>query len=186
MANTDTPLGFRPYRHRGGGVSGRTNEYKIADAYSTSIYRGDAVILSSGVLNIAAENSATLVGIFAGCRYRDTTGATVWSPYWPASTSTYNSEGATALVYDDPMQSYYCQTDTGTAYVDATHKGNVYDIELDHSGSTTTGNSGMEIDLNDTGTGQFLLLGLIDEPGNAAGVNAKVEVMVKESLLKAN
>jgi hypothetical protein len=41
----------------------------------------------------------------------------------------------------------------------------------------------MEIDLADTGTGQFQILGLIDEPGNAAGVNAKVEVIINVPLL---
>lgn len=185
MANTDNPSGFQPLRHRGGGVI-RTSEYKIQSAYATALGTGDAVILSSGYINRAADNSATLLGIFAGVRYRASDGSVVFSPYWTASTATLASEDAVALVWDDPMISYRCQSDTDTAYVDATHKGGVFDIELDHSASAITGQSGMELDLGDTGTGQFIVLGLIDEPNNAAGVNAKLEVMIKESLLKAN
>lgn len=185
MANTDSPLGFKPTRHAFGGLI-RSNAYKVDGGYATAMYTGDAVILSSGYVNIAAQDSATLLGIFAGCSYRDSTGKTVFSPYWPASQATLGDEDAVVYVWDDPGIIFRAQTDTGTAYVDATHKGGVYDIELDHAGSAYTGMSGMEIDLNDTGTGQFLLLGLIDEIGNAAGVNAKVEVMIKESLLKAN
>jgi hypothetical protein len=159
--------------------------YKIASAYGTALYKGDAVILSSGTLAIAAQDSATLVGIFAGCQFRTADGETKFQPYWPASQVTLNSEDAQAWVYDDPMISYKVQCDTGTAYVDATHKATSVDIELDHAGSTVTGLSGMELDLADTGTGQFKIIGLIDEPDNAAGVNAKVEVIIDAAFLKA-
>ena len=185
MANADTPHGFIPFRHRGGGVI-RANAYQFASAYGTNLFTGDAVILSSGDVAIAAQDSGTLLGIFAGCRYRAADGSQVFSPYWPASTVTLNSERVTAYVYDDPMISYRVQTETSSTYAKATHDGNVYDIELDHAGSTFTGQSGMELDLTDTGTGQFHVLGLIDEPGNAVGVNAKIEVMIAESLLKRN
>lgn len=182
MANADTPMGFVPYRHRKGGVIRASGDYKIQAAYGTALYTGDAVILSSGYINRAADNSATILGIFAGCQYRDSTGATVFQNYWAASTATLGSEDVQAMVFTDPGISYRVQTDTGTAYVDATHKGNVYDIELDHAGSAITGRSGMEIDLADTGTGQFRVIGLIDEPDNAAGVNAKVEVVINTPL----
>lgn len=186
MANRDEPNGFVPYRHRGGGVIRAGGPYKIQDSYGTSIFSGDAVILASGYLNIAAENSATILGIFHGCSYRATDGSQVFSNYWLADTETLGDGDVEAMVFDDPMISYRVQCDTGTAYVDATHKGGVFDLEADHSGSATTGNSGMELDLNDTGTGQFKVIGLIDEPDNAAGVNAKVEVVIVESFLKAN
>ena len=185
MANADTPCGFVPLRHRGGGVI-RANKYEFASAYGTALYTGDAVILSSGDVAIAAQDSATILGIFAGCQYRASDGSMVFSPYWPASTVTLGSERVTAFVFDDPMISYRVQTETSSTYVKATHDGSAYDIELDHAGSAFTGQSGMELDLTDTGTGQFIVLGLIDEPGNAVGVNAKLEVMVKESLLKGN
>jgi hypothetical protein len=185
MANTDLPSGFTPYRHRGGGVI-RANSYNLASGYGTALFRGDACILSSGVVAVAAQDSATLLGIIAGFKYTAADGSAVITDNWVAGTVTKGAAPVEVLVYDDPMISYRAQTDTGTAYVDATHKGGVFDIETDHAGSTVTGQSGMEIDISDTGTGQFKILGLIDEPGNAAGVNAKVEVIIVESALKAN
>ena len=187
MANVDAPSGFSPFRHRGGGII-RPSKYLIASAYNTDIFTGDAVILTSGYVNIAAQDSSVILGIFAGCEFLDASGVpgARFSPYWPASTVTTGSADVICWVYDDPMISYRTQTDTGTAYEQATHMGGKYDLEADHSGSTLTGQSGQEIDLGDTGTGQFLVLGLIDEPGNAVGVNAKIEVLIVESLLKAN
>lgn len=185
MANADRPSGFMPRRHAFGGVI-RANPYKIDSEYATGLFTGDAVILSSGYVAIAADDSSVLLGVFAGCQYRATDGEIKFSKHWPASTATLGGEDPICWVWDDPGIVYAAQTDTGTAYVDATHKGGVFDVELDHTGNTTTGQSGMEIDLNDTGTGQFLVLGLIDEPGNAAGVNAKVEVKVAISLVQGS
>ena len=184
MANADRPSGFMPMRHAFGGVI-RANPYKITDAYATGLFTGDMVILSSGFLAIGAENSATPLGVFSGCQYRNTDGEVKFSKYWPAAQATLGAANDTiAWVYDDPGIVFRVQSDTGTAYVVATHMGGVFDIELDHAGSTTTGQSGMEIDLNDTGTGQWLVLGLIDEPGNAVGVNAKLEVKMAISLVQ--
>ncbi len=186
MANRDEPNGFVPFRHRGGGAMRHGGPYKIQSAYATALYSGDAVILSSGYVAVAAENSATILGVFDGCKYRASDGSIVFSNYWPASTVTLGSEDVEAFVFDDPMISYRVQCDTGTAYVDATHKGTQVDVELDHSGSALTGRSGMEVDLGDTGTGQFLVVGLIDEPDNAAGANAKIEVLINEVFLKGD
>ena len=182
MANADRPSGFTPLRHAFGGVI-RANPYKIDDGYTSGLFTGDMVILASGYINVGAQDSSVPLGVFAGCQYIASDGSVVFSKHWPASTAT-NGEDPTAFVYDDPGIVYKVQTDTGTAYVDATHKGAVYDIELDHSGSTVTGQSGMELDLSDTGTGQWLVLGLVNEPGNAAGVNAKLEVKLAVSLVQ--
>lgn len=182
MANADTPMGFVPLRHRGGGVIRASGDYKVEHGYTTALYTGDAVILSSGFVVRAADSSATILGIFAGCEYRNTAGEMVFSNYWPASQATLGDEDVKCSVFTDRQISYRVQSDTGTAYVDATHKGGVFDIELDHSGSALTGQSGMEIDLADTGTGQFKVIGLINEPDNAAGVNAKLEVLIATPL----
>lgn len=183
MANADRPCGFIPRRHMGGGQIRAQDGFKILHAYATSLFRGDAVVLTSGFINRAADNSAAILGVFAGCRYFDNaTKRVVFSPYWPASQATDGDMDPEAFVYVDRNITYYTETDTDTAYVDATHKGGSYDIELDHAGSVYTGQSGMEIDLGDTGTGHFKVLGLVDEPSNAAGVNAKIEVVVAAPL----
>jgi len=185
MANRDAPQGFQPLRHRGGGVVRASGDYKIASGYTSALYSGDAVVLTSGKVEKATDSSAAILGIFAGCQFRTTDGETKFQPFWPASQALLNSEDAQAWVYDDPMISYKVQCDTGTAYVDATHKGTSVDLEIDHAGSVVTGRSGMEVDLADTGSGQFKIIGLIDAADNAAGVNAKVEVIVDAAFLKA-
>ena len=185
MANADRPSGFMPIRHAFGGRI-HANPYKITSAYGTGIFTGDAVVLTSGRVNQASHNSAVLLGVFAGCRYRASDGSIVFSNTWPASTVTLGSEDAECYVWDDPGIVFRAQSDTGTAYVDATHKGTVCDIELDHAGNTTTGQSGMELDIGDTGEGVWLMLGLVDEPNNAAGVNAKLEVKMAISLVQGS
>lgn len=176
MANADQPRGFVPVGHKGGGVVRFSPGYKIAYNYATALFNGDAVILSSGKVAKCADDSAAILGVFAGCQYKNDAGEVVFSRFWPGVALTDTAAVVEAFVYTDPGIVYEVQTDTGTAYVDATHIGNSYDIELDHSGSTITGQSGMEIDLGDTGTGQWTILGLVDRVDNAAGVNAKVRV----------
>jgi hypothetical protein len=174
MANVDKPYGFVPVMHKGGGDI-TTAEFTIAYNYGTAIYSGDAVILASGLVNVAADDSSTILGVFAGCQYRDNSGNVIFSPYWPGVALTDTTAVVKALVYVDPDILYEVQTDTGTASTVA-NIGVAYDIEKDHSGSATTGRSGMELDLNDTGTGQFTVYGLVDRPDNAYGVNSKVLV----------
>ena len=183
MANADRPSGFMPVRHAFGGVI-RANPWKIADGYGTSIFTGDAVILTSGRVEQAGAESTVLLGVFAGCQYTLDTGEIKFSKYWPASTALLGTTTATAMVYDDPGIVFEVQTDTGTDFTDTTHIAGSYDIELDHAGSATTGQSGMEIDLGDTGQTQFFVLGLRDIPDNANGTNAKIEVMMRKCVLK--
>lgn len=177
MANADTPMGFVPFRHKGGGTI-RTQEFRLASGAAVNLFRGDAVILSSGKVTIAADNSATILGIFESVQYTASDGSPVFAPNWVTGTATLGSADAIAHVYADPNITFKVQTDTDTAFAIASHVGNSYDIELDHAGSTATGQSGMELDLNDAGSTQFTVIGLIDEPGNEVGANAKVEVFI--------
>ncbi len=176
MANADAPRGFVPCGHKGGGKVRAASGYKIAYNYATALFNGDAVILSSGKVAKCADDSSTILGVFAGCQYKNDAGEVIFSKYWPGVALSDSAAVVEAFVYADPGIIYEVQTDTGTAYVDATHIGNSYDIELDHAGSTLTGQSGMEIDLGDTGTGQWTVLGLVNRPNNEAGVNAKIRV----------
>jgi hypothetical protein len=187
MANVNAPMGFMPVRHINGGLV-RSNPYAITDAYATSLYTGDAVVITSGALAIGAENSALLVGVFAGCQFLDSSGVpgARFSPYWPASTATTGAVGAIAWVWDDPGTIFRAQCSVGTAFAKATHIGGSYDLITTNAGSTLTGQSGMEVNLGDTGTGQFLVMRLIEEPGNAVGTNAKVEVIIRKHLWKGN
>ena len=183
MANADRPSGFTPLRHSGGGVI-RANPYKIDNGYSTGIFTGDAVLLASGYVTQAADGSSVILGVFAGCQYLASDGSVVFSKHYPASQATLGDMDPICWVYDDAAIVYSVQTDTGTAYAFATNKGVAYDIELDHAGNTTTGQSGMELDLSDTTSGVWMVLGLVDIPGNADGVNAKVEAKMAISLVQ--
>lgn len=174
MANVDRPNGFTPAGHKGGGTI-RAAEFEIAYNYATALYSGDAVILSSGKVNVAADDSAAILGVFAGCQYANDAGEIIFSPYWPGVALADSAKVVKAFVYVDPDILYEVQTDTGTTSSIA-NVGVSYDIEKDHSGSATTGRSGMELDLSDTGTGQFTVYGLSQTPNNAWGTNAKVIV----------
>lgn len=174
MANVDRPNGLMPIGHKGGGNI-TTKQFNIAYNYATALFSGDPVILASGYVNTAADDSAAILGVFAGCEYRNDAGEVIFSPYWPGVALSSSAAVVKALVYVDPDILYEVQTDTGTASTIA-NIGVSYDIEKDHSGSTTTGRSGVELDLGDTGTGQFTVVGLVDRPDNAFGTNSKLIV----------
>jgi hypothetical protein len=175
MANTDNPRGFEAVGHVNGGVI-REAQFEILYSYGTALFRGDAVIFASGYVNKAADSSSAILGVFNGCEYVDDSGTKVYSQTWPGVALADSAKKVTAHVYVDPGIIFRVQTDTGTASTIA-NVGVAYDIELDHSGATATGQSGMELDLGDTGTGQFKIIGLDTTVGNAWGTNSKVLVV---------
>lgn len=180
MANTDAPSGFQPTRHISGGQI-RANGYPLASAYGSNIFTGDAVVLTSGKLAVATASSAGLLGIFAGCQYTASDGSIVFSPYWPTGTVTSGSADAVGFVYDDPNIIYRAQVSDDVAFVLATHNLTLCDLVSTHAGSTVTGQSKQELLVGTAGDEQFLVLQLIDEPGNAVGNWAKVECKIKDS-----
>lgn len=178
--NVDSPRGFTPAGHRNGGTI-RATTLNIAYNYATAIYCGDAVILSSGKVTVAADSSATITGIFAGCSYKDNTGAQVFSRYWPGVALTDSAAVVTAYVYVDKGILFEVQCESGVAYVDATHVGTTCDLIATHAGSALTGQSGQEITPGTTGDAQFMIHSLINRPDNAAGYNAKVLVSINDA-----
>ena len=48
MANVDQPSGFIPHNHLQGGLIRYQGGFKISAAFATALYRGDAVVLTSG------------------------------------------------------------------------------------------------------------------------------------------
>jgi hypothetical protein len=113
-ANPNAPFGLRPKRHYFGGVV-RENEYAIADAYGTALLLGDPVVATGTGKNIQLATAGTgskITGVFSGCKYRNLLGDTIWDAYWPAAQATYNSEGAVALVFDDPFIVFEVMFDT--------------------------------------------------------------------------
>lgn len=179
MANDNSAFGFRPVRHQAGGKI-RTNEYSIATGYSSNIFHGDVVEMTGTDKNIqvvAAGNTDNL-GVFAGCRYVDSSGNQKFSKHWPASTTATN---IVAYVYDDPFIVYECQCDT-LAEADI---GQLVDLNAG-AGSTTTGVSGFYADVG-AGTGttgkSFRLIELVTKPNNAYGAYAKALVTFQEHVM---
>jgi hypothetical protein len=177
MANTNAPFGLRPVGHIAGGDV-RLQEYSIASAYNTNIFQGDVVELTGTGTNVAlaaAENVDNL-GVFWGCRYVDSSGNQVFKNYWPADTVGTN---IVALVYDDPMTMFECQTDT----LAAADVGTLVDWNAG-TGSTTTGVSGLYAVGSVTGTsGKGLRVKkLVPRPDNAYGAYAKAHVVFAEHI----
>lgn len=179
MANADRPKGFYPLRHLAGGIIRSNGIYTIASTYGTSIFRGDAVKLVAGGTLEAAAAGDVILGVFDGVTYTDSTGAQIFSPYWPSGTT---ATDIVASVYDDPYIAYGIQVD-GT--IAATEVGACADI-VAGAGSATTGNSGFELSASTgSSSAQCKILGLVPDPENAWGANVDVIVTINESFLKA-
>ena len=179
MANVDAPNGAKPVRHLTGGVI-RAREWKIIGDgnASSNIFTGDFVKLqSSGYITVAAAGNR-LLGVFAGCKYTASDGTPKFAKYWPASTTTLGSADVTAYVYDDPNIVFAIQGDGTDAF---TQVGNLANI-VATAGSTTTGQSKMELDTDNIGTGtaNLRILGITDDPKNSWGANTEQEVLIHE------
>jgi hypothetical protein len=179
MANVDAPNGAKPVRHLTGGVI-RAREWKIIGDgnASSNIFTGDFVKLqSSGYITVAGAGDR-LLGVFAGCKYTASDGTPKFAKYWPASTATLGSADVTAYVYDDPNIVFAIQGDGTDAF---TQVGNLANI-VATAGSTTTGQSKMELDTDNIGTGtaNLRILGITDDPKNSWGANTEQEVLIHE------
>jgi hypothetical protein len=170
MASTSAPFGFRPSFHNSGQI--RPKAYVIASGYATSVFSGDPVKLTvNGVVQLGTSDgtrsgtvaAVQLLGIFAGCQYLDSTGKPTISPFWTGSTATYNSEGCTAWVYDDPETIYDVQyTNPGTPGTTSMQVavGQQCDwVVASPGGSNSTGISSTQLSAIHAGNGQFQITG---------------------------
>jgi len=184
MANKDAAFGARPVRHLTGGTV-RANEWKIIGdgTSSTAIFTGDFVkLLGTGYIDAAAAGNRIL-GVFAGCKYTNSSGEQIFSKYYPASTTTQSSGDITAFVYDDPNIVFAVQSSGSTVFADIGNLGN----HVAGAGSTTTGGSAHEIDgTTGTGTAGLRILGLYNEPKNAYGTNVVLETVIWEHELSGH
>lgn len=167
MSSTSAPFGFRASYHNSGQM--RPKAYTITTGTAVNIFSGDPVKLTSdGVITLGTSDGTrngttdgiTLLGIFAGCQYNDSTGKPVVSPFWPASTSATN---IVAWVYDDPETLYDVQyANPGTAGTDSvqTAVGAECDWRVaSPGGSTATGLSNTYLTAAQSTSGQFQITG---------------------------
>jgi len=192
MANTDSSYGLRPISRQGSSANSTgTTEYRIAYDNSNPIYHGMAVIpLAGGViddLQAAAGGNVSIVGVFGGCEYvSSTTGATIWSNYWPGSGADSNHP-VKAFLYDDPNQLFQIATSNvvAAANTEAEIRAAVFAniaFATGNSGSTSTGQSSATADLNTIATTNTLalrIMGIQDDPANSDFTAAGIPLIVR-------
>lgn len=167
MSSTSAPFGFRPSFHNSGQM--RPKAYTIASTYAANIFSGDPVkLVDSGVIELGTSDGTRngtaggilLLGIFAGCQYRDVTGKPVVSPFWPSGVT---ATEIVAWVYDDPETLFDAQYDNpGTPGTDTvqTAVGEQCDwVIASPGGSVQTGLSNTKLSVIQSTSGQFQITG---------------------------
>ena len=167
MSSTSAPFGFRASFHNSGQM--RPKAYTITTGYGHNIFSGDPVKLTdNGVIQLGTSDGTrvgttdgiSLLGIFAGCQYLDSTGKPTISPFWPASTS---GTEIVAWVYDDPETLFDVQyTNPGTpgSTTVQTAVGEECDWTVaSPGGSTRTGLSSTQLGVIQATSGQFQITG---------------------------
>jgi len=141
----DSPYGFEPInRFDGIAYAGATLQYPIAAAYNTAIYNGASVkLVAGGTIELSgATTTGTIIGVFTGVQYVNSSGQTVQAQYYPGTSVT----NAVAYVVVDPVAEFKVSVTTSGAPTvvtgaNATIVGtNVAEIQ-NGTGSTATGNS---------------------------------------------
>ena len=192
MANVDAPFGMRPIGNVVGGTDFQTTEYLIRDNEDVSIFQGDAVETDDnnsgeGIVRIEAVDNVDSIGVFNGCLIDSdpSTGKPKFSNFYSQTNITQGK--IRGFVFDNPYMRFLIQGDSATAaaQTDVTKTGRFVDT---HSGSTTTGISGSELDVSTLGTGEPLRVeGFTGDPqNNELAVNANYVVSWNEHAYKDN
>ena len=182
------PYGFRPVNRIDGlPYAGATQQIRIAGTYNTAIYFGDTVkVVAGGSIELSgATTSGTIVGVFMGCQYTNSSGQTVQAQYYPGTAVT----NAIAYVVVDPSAAYKVAITTSgaTGVVTGANQtivgANVATVY--GTGSSTTGDSGSSVVLPANGAGAattlpFRVIAVVpDTSFVSSGVVIYPEVIVK-------
>ena len=141
----NSPYGFEPVnRYDGIPYAGATLQIPIASSYNTPIYNGSSVkIVAGGTLELSGTTtSGTIIGVFMGVQYVNSSGQTVQAQYYPGTTVT---NAVAYVVVDASAEFKVALTVSGAPTVvvgaNATIVGtNIAEIQ-NGVGSATTGNS---------------------------------------------
>jgi len=88
------PYGFKPINRIDGlPYAGAIRQVPISGSYNVAIYNGDPVkIVTGGTIERTAASGAvtsgTILGIFVGCQYVNSSGQTVQAQYYPGTAVT--------------------------------------------------------------------------------------------------
>lgn len=169
---TNAPQGFQPLKSQAASLwNDQLDPFRVQDAYAFSLFKGDPVILAGGYITIGTAGSA-VSGVFWGCKYINAIGTYIFSPYWPASTSTFNTAGAECFVVDATSTLFNIQlSGTGIAQTNIGNNANF----VAGAGSTITGVSGYALDSTTVATGNATrnckIIELTPNPTNAFSVS---------------
>lgn len=185
----DTPMGLVFHKHVFGlDLPNCTSPYYVASA---AIFRNDPVLKAgsantSNIFNGAEGHIAgTLPDVAVATNGSQISGVMVGKEL-NASDITIYSQASTADVVqicDDPFVEYIVQEDSDSENLAATAVGNNAEMIFTHSGDSTTGLSGAELDSSSKATtaGHALRIKrLAPSHGNAIGANAKWVVMIND------
>jgi hypothetical protein len=175
MSTTSAPRGLKPIGLLGGGpFAGSTREYLINSSYSTAIYNGDVVgfanVASSSddgyLVREAVASEVNPIGVFLGCSYTDpNTSQPTWKQYYPGSIAASDIKAVVAV---HPYTLYELQCDGAIAQ---TQLGMSLDLVQTQSGSTITGNSGIQGDASTASVGGecWKIVDFIERAGSSIG-----------------
>jgi hypothetical protein len=186
MAFSLQPYGLRPINKIGGTpFAGSTRAIKIASAYSSNIFNGEAVVIDATTGTLVAMDVGTsprVVGVFMGCQFTQASSTRYFinSNFWPASTVAADALGH---VIDDPFALFQIQAD-GT--VPQTALGENVNVSATSgftglTGSTVTGKSLMAAAATTATTAGFpwRLIDFVNNPGQGSTVgDAFTELVV--------
>jgi hypothetical protein len=185
----EKPYGFQPInRFDGIPYAGATLQYPISGSYNTAIYNGASVkLVAGGTIELSgATTTGTIIGVFMGVQYTNSSGQTVQAQYYPGTSVT----NAIAYVVVDPTAEYkVALTASGAPTVvvgaNATIVGaNLAEIQ-NGTGSATTGDAQSSCVIPGTGTGSATTLPwrvvavVPDTAYVSGGVTLYPEVIVK-------
>ena len=175
MSTTSAPRGLKPIGILGGmPFAGSTREYLINSGYSTAIFNGDVV----GFANVAsssddgylvretAAGEINPIGVFLGVSYTDpNTSQPTFSQYYPGSITASDIKAVVAV---HPHTLYEVQADGAVAQ---TSLGMTGDLVQTSSGSTITGNSGLQFDADTASVGGelFKIVDFVERAGSSVG-----------------
>ena len=197
MANVDSPFGLRPIRHKSGApYNGAARPYFIAGDYATALFLYDPVIKVAGGSNTAAVKvpgaGSFAIGTLPSiekCAAGDgsrITGVIVGFAPLPTNLDLKHNTASTervAYVCDDPDVVFEIQADGA---IPAASVGLNAVLIFTHSGSTTTGLSGVELDTTSDvpaadASNQLVILRAVNREDNDTTLSfAKVEVMINQ------
>ena len=184
------PYGFKPVnRFDGLPYAGATLQYPITSGQA--IYYGDTVKIVAGgtISQSGATTTGTIVGVFTGCQYVNSSGQTVQAQYCPSSGVT----NPIAYVVVDPTAEFkVAVTTTGNTSVvtgaNATIVGTNVAQTAYTAGSTATGDSVAAIVLpaNAAGNATTLPFRVVAVVPDTAYANATGTIFYPEVLVKIN